>query len=340
MTHDPERPPEALLDLVRRRSAARAARDFATADALRTEIEAAGWRPVDHGTHTTLERAVPADVMIDGVVHYGSPASVPSRLDDPATAAATLLVVVGQPDDGLGRLLAAVRQAGRPDIQVVVVAAAAAVGEPARLTLPADHAADLEVVRLAAPLGRAASLAAGLRRATGRIVVFADPSVEPTGDAVSPLAGALADPAVAVAGDLGLASADLRHVEPTLAPDPLAIEGSWLAVRRDDAARPGVLDERFVEAAWLDLWLSVVIRLGVERTGLDDDARRDDTGDAPPTVPSEPSGPALRAARRLDLPLVRHGEPPTLVAQGDRSARRQFYRWLDLARAHPELGQR
>lgn len=312
MTQDRERPPEELLDLVRRRSAARATRDFATADALRVQIEAAGWKPVDQGTHTTLERAAPVEAL-------------PSRLDEPPAARATVLIVAGDRADEVTRLLAALRATAPQGTQVVVVGDAPSAEQVGRF---GSRAADLEpiaglppeVVHTLARLGHAAALSTGLRRAAGAVVVLADPSVEPSGDTVTPLVEALADPSVAVVGDLGLASADLRHVDPSDAPTAAAIEGSWLAFRRADAARLGSLDDRFVEPAYLDTWLSAVLRLATAR--------------------SEPGGLPVdhpRLARRVDLPLLRHGEPPTLVAQRERAARRQFYRWLDVVRDHPEL---
>jgi cysteinyl-tRNA synthetase len=58
----PSTPPDAVVDLARARAEARAARDFATADRLRAEIEAAGWRIVDRGTDFSLEPAHPPDL--------------------------------------------------------------------------------------------------------------------------------------------------------------------------------------------------------------------------------------------------------------------------------------
>ena len=47
LLEDAPGPPEELLDLARRRDEARAARDFATADRVREEIERAGWEVRD-----------------------------------------------------------------------------------------------------------------------------------------------------------------------------------------------------------------------------------------------------------------------------------------------------
>ena len=59
-------------------------RDWAEADRLREEIEAAGWKVVDRGTDFALSPAAPPDVEDDVGVRYGASANVPSRLDEPA----------------------------------------------------------------------------------------------------------------------------------------------------------------------------------------------------------------------------------------------------------------
>src|SRR5262245_21684445 len=92
-------PPEvrALADA---RAAARRARDFATADALRAEIEAAGWKVIDAASLYSLERAAPPDVSEGGVTRYGSSASVPSRLADaPVGVASVILLATDWPED-------------------------------------------------------------------------------------------------------------------------------------------------------------------------------------------------------------------------------------------------
>ena len=54
-------PPREVQALVEARSAARAARDFARADALRTEVEAVGWDVVDGPDGSTVRRRVSPD---------------------------------------------------------------------------------------------------------------------------------------------------------------------------------------------------------------------------------------------------------------------------------------
>ena len=92
-------PPPEVQEAASRRSEARVARDWATADRLRDEIEAAGWRVVDAGTRYRLELASPPDVEVGGEIRYGRSDAVPSLLDAPAAGLATV-VIVATPDAG------------------------------------------------------------------------------------------------------------------------------------------------------------------------------------------------------------------------------------------------
>jgi len=314
-------PPSEIEALARERAASRVDREYARADALRAEIEAAGWRVVDHGTAYRLEPAAPPTIEAVDVVRYGSAAAVPSVLDVPAKAAFTVLLLADDWPDDLARMLGGLRAHAPAGTQVVIVANDPAPAQAARL---APGSAELEPVAGAEPqvlwtsarLGYAAALNAGLHRACGTIVVLADTSMEPTGDALAPLAGALANPDVAVAGGFGLASPDLRHFVEAAGPDVDAIEAYWLAFRRADLSTLGPLDEKFVFYRNLDIWWSLVLRAGADP-------------DRPP-----------RRALRLDLPLVRHehrGWTSLPAAERDRLSKRNFYRVLDRFRDRTDL---
>lgn len=326
MTHDP--PPD-VVAAAERRSAARAARDFATADALRAEIEAAGWKVIDAGVAYRLEPAHPPTLEAEGVVRVGRSQDVPSRLDEPASCRATVIVVSREDPDSVASTAAAVLATEPGDVQLVVVVD----GPDAEPDLPPDSAPDLpaaaepvpsaraapsrlEVVRTSAVLGQGAALNAGLRRATGEVVILLDPSMSPTGDWISPLVSALADPTVAVAGPFGLVSADLRHFEEVDHGPAAAIEGYLQAFRRADAVERGPLDEGFRFYRNLDVWWSLVLR------------------DEGPGVPP-------RRAQVVEGLSVRRTEPAAWTAtppvERDRLSKRNFYRLLDRFRDRSDL---
>jgi GT2 family glycosyltransferase len=166
----------------------------------------------------------------------------------------------------------------------------------------------VELLRTSERLGHGAATNIGIRRAVGPVVILLDPSLEPTGDVVTPLVAALDDPAVAVVGGWGITSDDLRRFEDAPAGDVDAIEGYLQAFRRADAAERGPLDERFRFYRNLDIWWSLVLR-------------------------DEGEGSAPRRALRLDgLPVQRHehrGWTSLPDEERDRLSKRNFYRIID-----------
>ena len=312
----PEVPP-AVEDAARRRSAARTESDWATADQLRDEIEAAGWRVIDSGNRYRLERARPPDVEVGGEIRYGRSDAVPSRLDDPATGLATVVFVASPDETANRRSLAGLVDDAPAGVDVVVVAdrlVDGAVEGMATQSLPS------EIVRTSARLGQGATLNIGIRRSRAPVVVVLDPSITPTGDVITPLVDALADPTVAITGPFGLASSDLRGFDELVAAkSPMratAIQGYLMAFRRADAATRGPIDEAFRFYRNLDIWWSLVLR---------------DEGEE-------------RAPRRAlvvpGLPLER-SEPAawrdTAPADRDRLSKRNFYRVLDRFRTRVDL---
>jgi glycosyltransferase involved in cell wall biosynthesis len=317
--------PEAVADAASRRSDARAAGDWTTADRLRGEIEAAGWRIVDSGTAYRLEPASPPDVEVGGEIRYGRSDAVPSLLDQPPTGFASV-VVVASGDAGETRdAIDALESIAPSGIEVILVAD----GLPDR-ALEGIRAADLaarsgatlfELVRTSAALGHAAALNIGIRRACAEVVIVLDPCVTPTGDVITPLVGALADPTVAIAGPFGLASSDLRRFDEVVAPgsEPIgatAIQGYLMAFRRSDAIARGPLDEGFRYYRNLDIWWSLVLR--------------DEGGELP----------SRRALAVPGLPLTRRDPrawTTTAPADRDRLSKRNFYRVLDSFRTRLDL---
>jgi cysteinyl-tRNA synthetase len=298
--------PDEVLAAAHERSKARAARDWATADRLRGEIEAAGWTVVDRGTDFALSPAAPPDVEEGARLRYGASKNVPSRLDDAPVGVATVVLIATDWPEDVERAVTALRATSRDGTSIVVVADDPSEGQAAALDgLTAGD--DLEVVWTSERLGHGAATNIGIRRATGPVVVLMDTSIEPTGDVVTPLVRALDDPTVAVAGGWGLTSTDLRTFEGAPAGDVDAVEGYLMAFRRADAAERGPLDERFRFYRNLDIWWSLVLR----DEGEEESARR---------------------ALAVDVPVTRHehrGWESLAEEERTRQSKRNFYRIID-----------
>ena len=319
-------PPPAVEEAASRRADARAARDWDTADRLRGDIEAAGWRVVDAGTAYRLERADPPDVDVGGEIRYGRSGAVPSRLDDAPTGVASVVVVASPDRAETGALLDALRTTLPDGVDIVLVADGLSNAAISGLVDGGAAGPPIELVRTSEPLGQAAALNAGIRRARAGIVVVLDPSIVPAGDVVTPLVQALGDPSVAIAGPFGLRSADLRRFEelsgdgavsgPGGTAVAAAVQGYLMAFRRADFVARGPLDEGFRFYRNLDIWWSLVLR--------------DEGEEAAPR----------RAVVVRGLPLER-GEPrawtSTPAAVRDRLSKRNFYRILDRFRTRQDL---
>ena len=298
--------PDEVLAAAHARAAAREARDWAEADRLRAEIEAAGWKVADRGTDFALTPGAPLDLAEGDRVRYGSSSSVPSRLDDAPVGVATVVLLATDWPADLERALAGLRDHAPAGTSIVIVADGPAPDQATALDALAVGDG-LEIVWTSERLGHATALNVGLRRATGPVVVLVDTSVEPTGDIVTPLVRALDDRTVAVAGGWGITSSDLRHFEAAPPGDVDAVEAYAMAFRRADFATRGPLDEHFRFYRNLDIWWSLVLR-------------------------DEGEGSAPRRAVAMELPAVRHehrGWSSLAEVERDRQSKRNFYRIID-----------
>ena len=288
-------PPE-VLALAAERDERRRAKDYAGADALRERIAELGYRVVDGAQGATLERLeTVADVSLRA-------SDVASVLEEPATADATLTwVLEGWPDD-VRRALAAFRaNAGGHTLQFVVADVTDG-GE--------DLGDDIEVLRLEPGTGWAAARNAALRRSRGRLVVALEGSVEPTGDTVAPLARALEDRTVGMAGPFGISTEDLREFHESAGPDVDAIEGYCMAFRRELLGEIGAFDERFRWYRTADIEFSF---------------RAKDAGYRCVVV----DAPVRKHEHRMW-----HSTPPE---ERDRLSKRNYYRFLERFRGRTDL---
>jgi hypothetical protein len=236
----PADPPGEVVALAERRAAARAARDWATSDALRDEIAALGWVVRDGADGWSLAERPPYDVA----ERVGD---LPDRSGEPDDRDVTVAILAeGWPDD-VRRCVASVRE--HTDAHVLVLDCG--IGY-------ADDAA--EVLHLATDPGWAAARTALLRADTARVHLTLDPSIELTGDAVTPVVRAFDDPDVVVAGGWGvIVDADWHGFSDGVPGEVDAVLGYLMAVRRAAAlATPPHPKARFYRNA--DIEWSFLLR--------------------------------------------------------------------------------
>jgi cysteinyl-tRNA synthetase len=232
--------PDEVLRLASDRLEKRRLRDFAAADELRTRILGLGFRVLDSAEGFTLEPVEPPRAVRPERLRPEEIASV--LHESPSAAFSVQWIVQGWPEDVV-RGIASIHRwpAGRGRVQHVIVDDTG--------TDPAIWPEGVEVIPLVDGVGWAKARNCGLRRSRGDIVVVADGSIEASGDVLSPLARALEDPTIGIAGPFGIVTSDLREfhrsegVEPGRDVD--AIEGYLMAFRRETLQAAGFLDEAF-----------------------------------------------------------------------------------------------
>jgi cysteinyl-tRNA synthetase len=208
-------------------------------------LRAGGWEVLDSADGSRLEALEP-----------------PARTGDaPVARAVTLLTVVHGWRPDVERWLLSVFTHVKADFEAVLVDNSGDVRMAGWLQTRA--AERLRVVTLDPPLGFATAVNAGIEAAAGEVVVLLDPGVELTGDAISPLLQALADPTVVVAGPYGLRGAGtLKEFEEDAGPEVDAIEGYCIAFRRSDAEGVGGFDPKFRFYRIADIEFSFRLRDG------------------------------------------------------------------------------
>jgi GT2 family glycosyltransferase len=272
--------------LVRERVRLRMDKDFQAADALRERLRAGGWEVVDSAEGSALK-------PLKAPVSTGSA---------PAPRAVTLLTIVHGWKPDAERWLLSVFTHCKADFEAFIVDNSG--DERIAAWLDSRAAERLRSVRLQPPLGFGAAVNAGIDAAAGEVVILFDSGVDLTGDAVTPLVAALADPSVVVAGPYGLRGQGTpKEFAASTGPEVDAIEGYCMAFRRADAQALEGFDPRFQFYRIADIEFSFRLR---------------DRGGRALVVP--------------DLPLEKHEHrlwEATDPKERQRLSKRNMYRFLD-----------
>jgi len=274
---------EALLAA---RIARRQAREFEAADAIRAQLREGGWEVLDSADGSELQ-------ALKAPTQSG---------EKPEPRALTLLTVVHGWRPDVERWLLSVFTNTKADFEALLVDNSG----DARMAgwLESRAAERLRLITLDPPVGFATAVNAGIEAAAGEVVVLFDPGVQLTGDAITPLLEALADPTVVVAGPYGLrGKGTLKEFEEDPGPEVDAIEGYCMAFRRSDAEAVQGFDPKFRFYRIADIEFSFRLR---DRGG--------------------------RAVAVAGLPLTKHEHrlwEATPPEERDRLSKRNFYRFLD-----------
>ena len=246
--------PPSVRRLAEEREEARGRMDFGAADELRDRIALAGYEVTD-----TLDGPVLAP-RADAVPVARRSEDVPSVLSaPPSTDASVEWIVQGWPEDVVRGIESFRRHEGGRSVQHVVVEATGR----AAYSWPDG----VELIRVEPRAGWAVARNAGLRRATGEIVLVVDGSLEASGDVFGPLARSMRDATIGVTGPFGIATEDLREFRESPGPDVDAIEVYLMALRRELLVGGLRFDEKFKFYRSADIELSFQVKaMGLRAT--------------------------------------------------------------------------
>jgi cysteinyl-tRNA synthetase len=257
--------PEGVGALVTERESLRRENRYAQADTLREQIRAAGYYVRD-------TRAGPLVVPRAPEEEFGSisrPADVPDMAAMPDLYEFSVNLLAHNSRADLRRCVESIarNRYGR-DLEIVIVdngstddtlaelhaLARGGVRDPSGMPIPvrvlfADH-----------DMGFAAGRNATMRASRGRYIVLLDTSIELCDDLWAPLARALADEQVGLAGPYGLITDDLKEFRESDGPDVDAIEGYMMAFRRALLPEIGPFEEKFRFYRLLDIYESLMIK--------------------------------------------------------------------------------
>jgi len=293
-------PPE-ILALSHERDILRKRGQYDRADALKKEIEEAGYAIKDNprGAHLVILPSVEA-----GGVVYRTLRQLPSLLDQPDRCTFSVNILARNNFEQAQRCLQSVLEfADSSNTEVILVDNASRdelVPWTAELQNSVKH---LHVLRTSRTVGEAEARNIGLKRSRGKFILLLDSRVELTGDVFTPLARTLADDSVGVTGLRGLSSGDLRHFEESEQAEVEVMDRLFLVFRRKLLKRVGLFDEKYRYPYYMDIDFSFAMRA----TG----ARIIVTPDLPVRCHPELQDASLSDAERMRL------------------TRRNFYRFLN-----------
>jgi GT2 family glycosyltransferase len=250
--------PADILALSHERDMLRRRGQYERADALKRQIEEAGYAIKDnpHGAHLII---LPS-IEVDGNV-YRSSRQLPSLLDQPDTYLFSVNILAHNSFEQTQRCLTSVlRFAGNTNIEIVLVdnasqdelsiwAASLQYSEPR-----------LHILRTSRPMGEAEARNIGLKQSQGRYILLLDNSVEVTGDIFTPLAQVLSDEHIGITGLHGLRTDDLRHFVESQQREVEVIDKLCMAFRRNLLKKVGFFDERYRFPYYMDVDFNFAVR--------------------------------------------------------------------------------
>ncbi|HXL36586.1 MAG TPA: glycosyltransferase [Ktedonobacteraceae bacterium] len=260
MTIQSSRPgiPADILALSHERDELRKRGKYDRADALKRQIEEAGYSIKDnpHGAHLIV---LPS-VEVDGVV-YRTVRQVPSLLDEVDRCEFSVHILANTNFEETKRCVESVmRCMGTHEVELLLVNNKSLGELDSWFRELQQHDSRLHLLSTSRPLGVAEARNVSIKQSRGKYIVLLDTSVELVGDVFTPIEQILADPSVGITGFRGLSSEDLHHFEESTDAEVEVIDELCMAFQRTLLKKIGLFDESYRFAYYMAIDFNFAVR--------------------------------------------------------------------------------
>jgi GT2 family glycosyltransferase len=250
-------PPE-ILALSHERDHLRRRGQYERADALKQQIEDAGYVVKDnpHGAHLVI---LPS-IEVNGTV-YRTARHLPSLLDEPDTCLFSVNILTHNSYASTRRCVESIlRYAGNSSIEIVLVDNASHDDLDLWAKELTYSEPRLQALHTTRTMGTAEAHNVGLKQSRGHYILLLDNNLELTGDIFTPLEKTLANSNVGITGLQGLRTDNLRHFTESQQLEVEAINYQCMAFRRTLLKQIGLFDERYRYPYYMDIDFNFAIR--------------------------------------------------------------------------------
>jgi cysteinyl-tRNA synthetase len=246
--------PQDITNAEKRRAVLRAQRDYSTADSVRQQLGDEGFILEDAISGTRTRPKSELEKRHERWKEVSSSKEVASLLDVPDRLEFSVGIVACNYLSDVQRCIQSLLPLGKMHpLEIVVVDNGSTDGTSSWLEDQAHRDSQVRVIHTDHVLGEAAAKNILLKQSLGTYLVLMDTSVEAKEDFLAPLAQALSDESVGIAGPWGLRSGDLRHFQEIEEGQADAIQAYCFAFRRALLSEVDFMRESFRFYRNLDL---------------------------------------------------------------------------------------
>jgi cysteinyl-tRNA synthetase len=235
--------PADILALSHERDELRKRGKYDRADALKRQIEEAGYGIKDnpHGAHLII---LPS-VDVDGVI-YRTARQVPSLLDEVDLFEFSVNILANTNFEETKRCVESVmRSTGTHEVELLLVHNKSLGELDAWFRELQRHDSRLHLLSTSRPLGVAEARNISMKQSRGKYILLLDTSVELMGDIFTPIEQILEEKSIGITGFRGLRSEDLHHFDESTDTEVEVIDELCMAFQRKLLQKIGLFDERY-----------------------------------------------------------------------------------------------